>query len=172
METDTWIERLIIQQLSFRDERYRYNYGETEASTESLIADCAHLNDVGSEGPLKMFESLPQQYAEVEDDVIAAIDRLHDQGLIKNVGERPTQDAMTGEQFGTTTVWEPTTEGLAEAQRLNEAYSAALTELLNEHDNPSEISVDDVRPILREYGVVLDRLPEEFLEVSEADDQQ
>lgn len=167
METDSWIERTIIQELSFHDERYKHDYGGREGSTETLIADCAHLKDLTSDGPMLMFENLAQQHAEIEDDVEEAAQRLHRKGLLSKVREEPVQDQLSGDVIGQTTVWEPTEEGLAEAKRLNEAYSEAVADLLEEHDDPETISVDDVRPILREYGVILEQFSKEFFEMEE-----
>jgi hypothetical protein len=167
METDTWIDRTIIQVLSHHDKRYKHNYGGKKASTEELIADCAHQADVTSEGPLLMFDNLPEQHAAVEEDVKEAAERLHEQGLLTKVGERPIRNESGGEEIGTTSVWEPTEEGLAEVKRLNEAYAEAVDDLVEAHDDPENISVDDVRPILREFGVILDRLPQEFFERGE-----
>jgi hypothetical protein len=162
MKTDSWIERAIIQQLSHPDKRYKYNYEGREASTEELIADCAHLKDITSEGSTSPLLQMQQVHQEVEDDVEGAAHRLQEQGLLTKVGERPIRNELGGEQIGTTTVWEPTEEGLAEAQRLNDAYSEAITELLEEYNDPEDVSIDEVRPILKEYGTIPDMLPQEF----------
>jgi len=116
-----------------------------------------------------MFENLPQQHAAVEEDVKEAAAQLHQQGLLPKVGERPIREERTGEVIGQTAVWEPTEKGLAEAKRLNDAYSKAVADLIEEYDDPEQISVDDVRPILREYGMILDRLPQEFFEIGEGE---
>jgi len=164
MKTDSWIERTIIQQLSHPDKRYRYNYEPKEGSTEQLIADCAHLKDITSEGPTTPMLEMHQLHEEVEEDVEEAAQRLHEQGLLTKVRARPIRKELFGEQIGTTSVWEPTEEGLVEAQRLNEAYSDAVAELLEEYNDPDELSVDEASPILKKYGVVPDKLPREFFE--------
>jgi hypothetical protein len=162
MKTDSWIERAIIQQLSHPDKRYKYNYEGKEASTEELIADCAHLKDITSDGPTTPLIEMHHVHEEVEDDVEEVAHRLEEQGLLTEVGERPIREELFGEAIGTTSVWEPTEEGLAEAQRLNDAYSEAITELLEDYDDPEELSVDEASHILRRYGVVPDMLPREF----------
>lgn len=162
MKTDSWIERAIIQQLSHPDKRYKYNYEGREASTEELIADCAHLKEITSESPASPFLQMQQVHQEIEDEVEEAAQRLQERGLLTKVGERPIRNELGGEQIGTTAVWEPTERGLAEAQRLNDAYSKAITELLEGYDDPEDVSVDEVRPILKEYGTIPDMLPQEF----------
>lgn len=164
METDSWIERTIIQQLSNPDKRYKYDYEPKEGSTEQLVAECAHLKDITSEGPTTPLLQMHQLHEEIEENVEEAAKQLHEQELLTKVGERPVRNELGGEQIGTTSVWEPTEEGLAEVQRLNEAYTEALAELLEEYDDPEELSVDEASHILRKYGVVPDMLPREFFE--------
>jgi hypothetical protein len=164
METDSWIERRIIQQLSYPNKRYKYNYEPKEGSTEQLIAECAHLKDITSEGQTTPLLQMHQLHEEIEEDVEETAKQLHEQGLLTKVGERPIRNELGGEQIGTTSVWEPTQKGLAEAQRLNEAYSEAIAELLEEYTDPEDLSVEEAKPILKRYGVVPDMLPREFFE--------
>ena len=167
METDTWIERTIIQQLSHYDERYKHDYGGKEGSTEALIADCAHLKDITSDGSLSMLEQLSERHAEIEEDVEQAANRLHEQGLLSELRKEPVRAQRSGDVIGETTVWEPTEEGLAEAKRLNEAYSEAVTELTEGEDDAANVSLEEAQSILREYGVILQQLPKEFLELED-----
>lgn len=171
METDTWIERAIIQQLSYYDERYKHDYGGKEESTEALIADCAHLKDVTSDGSVSMLENLLGQHADIEDDVEQAAERLHDQGLLSEIRKEPVRAQRSGDVIGETTIWEPTEEGLAEAKQLNVAYSEAVTELTEESDEAANISLEEAKSVLREYGVILQHLPKEFLEMGEDESQ-
>ena len=46
METETWIERVIVQELSYPDKRYKHDYKSKEASTVELVVDCAYLKHV------------------------------------------------------------------------------------------------------------------------------
>jgi len=170
MKTDTWIERVIIQQLSYPDERYKHDYRGKEASTVELVVECAHLKDVTeSEGTAQTWEEINELEEQIEGDVEQAVEGLHDHGLLKKVGEQPIREKslltklMEGvgpetEPADTSPIWTLTDEGLAEATRINEAYAEDLARLTAQYEEPEDAPRSELLPLLKTYGVIPDTL--------------
>lgn len=95
METETWIERLLIDQLTRHDRRYKHDYAGVEQTTDDLATAC-----------------------------------------------------------GTTTLWEPTVEGRAEARAIREAYSAEVEALAESFSPDSDEFRRKIGPIARTYGIL------------------
>lgn len=124
METKTWIERVIINQLITHDRRYKHDYGGVEKTTDELVADCTKLDAITAEsGPEPpSIEQLLTADADLEPEVETALQTLQERGLIERVGERDRLGPpLELGDYGTTTVWKPTVEGRAEARAIREA---------------------------------------------------
>ena len=71
METDTWIERTIIQRLSTHDRRYKHDYGGLEADTDELVMACGYLKSLDEDDARPgMMETL-QHEREIEETLIS-----------------------------------------------------------------------------------------------------
>jgi hypothetical protein len=170
MKTDTWIERVIIQQLSYPDKRYKHDYKGKEASTVELVVQCAHLKDVTEgESTAQTWKEINELEEQIEGDVEQAVERLQDQGLLTKVGEQPLREKslltklMEGvgpetEPADTSPIWTLTDEGLAEAARLNEAYADDLARLAAQYEDPEDAPHSELLPLLKTYGVIPDAL--------------
>jgi len=170
METETWIERLIIDQLTTHDRRYKHDYGGVEKTTDDLVAACSQLDAIttegGSEWPsieqlLSMDAELEPaveaalQTLELEPEVEAALQTLQDRGLIECVGERDRLGPpFEPGDYGTTVIWEPTVEGRAEARAIRVAYSDEVEALASSHGEDSEEFREEIVSVARTYGIL------------------
>jgi len=157
METETWIERAIIDQLTTHDRRYKHDYGGVERTTDDLVAACAKLDLItsGDGSELPSIEQLFTAEAEREPEVETALESLEERGLIERVGERerlgpPLQPG----DYGTTALWEPTVEGRAEARAIREAYSTEVEALAESHGEQSDEFSEEIVSIARTYGIL------------------
>ena len=50
METETWIERLVIDQLTTHDRRYKHDYAGVEKTTDDLVAAYTQFDIITTEG--------------------------------------------------------------------------------------------------------------------------
>ncbi|AUX07815.1 hypothetical protein AArcSl_0160 [Halalkaliarchaeum desulfuricum] len=157
METETWIERLLIVQLTTHDRRYKHDYGGIEKTTDDLVAACTQLDAIMTEGGSEWpsLEQLLSMDAELEPEVEAALQTLQDRGLIERVGERerPGPPFEPGD-YGTTAVWKPTVEGRAEARAIREAYSDDVEALADSHGEDSEEFREEIVSVARTYGII------------------
>jgi len=157
MQTETWIERTIIDQLTTHDRRYKHDYGGVEQTTDDLVAACAKLDLItsGDELELPSLDQLFATDANLEPEVEATLQTLEERGLIERVGERerPGPPLEPGD-YGTTALWEPTVEGRAEASAIREAYSSEVDELTESHDTESDEFREEIVSIARTYGIL------------------
>jgi hypothetical protein len=157
METETWIERLIIDQLTTHDRRYTHDYGGVEQTTDDLVAACTQLDAITTEGgsDWPSLEQLLSMDAEFESEVEAALQTLQERGLVERIGERerPGPPFESGD-FGTTAVWKPTVEGRAEARSIREGYSDEVETLADAHGEDSEEFREEIVLVARTYGIL------------------
>lgn len=169
MKTDTWIERTIIQQLSYPDKRYKYDYRGKEASTVELVVDCAYLKQVTEDIEVQTWEDVNKIEEKIEGRVEEMVERLREQGLLTKVGEQPLhkKSLLTrlaegakpeGEPPDTSPIWTLTDAGLAEAARVNVAYEDELVKLTGQYQDPEDTPRDELFPVLKTYGVIPDAL--------------
>ena len=164
METDTWIERLIVQELSYPDKRYKHNYKPKEASTMELVVTAASLkNDV--EDITQTWEGFDELEKEIEDEVEQAVNRLRERGFITKEGEQPLQLKSSSllnifeepndeqESVDMSPIWTLTDDGLAEAARINDAYTEDLAEIAAQYDDPEDAPRSELLPLLKQYGI-------------------
>lgn len=157
METETWFERLILDQLTTHDGRYKYDYAGVERTTDDLVAACTKLDAITRDGgtELPSLEQLFTMDEAFEPEVEAALQTLHETGLIERVGE---QDRLGPPfepgDYGTTTVWEPTVEGRAEARAIREAYSTAVDALVESYGADSEEFREEIVSVARTHGIL------------------
>lgn len=155
METETWIERLLIDQLTTHDERYKHDYGDVERTTDELVGACMRLDSVlttaeSEPSSIEEFLSAEEKYDSWVND---ALQSLQNRELVERVGERERLGIpFEPGDYGTTAVWEPTVEGRAEARALDEAYAAEGDALLDPHDEESEEFRQEQVSIARRYG--------------------
>lgn len=157
METETWIERLIIDQLTTHDRRYKHDYGGVEKTTDDLVAACSQLDAITTEGGSEWpsLEQLLSMDAELEPAVEAALQTLQDRGLIECVGERDRLGPpFEPGDYGTTVIWEPTVEGRAEARAIRVAYSDEVEALASSHGEDSEEFREEIVSVARTYGIL------------------
>jgi hypothetical protein len=166
METDTWIERTIIQRLSTHDRRYKHDYGGLEADTDELVMACGYLKSLDEDDARPgMMETL-QHEEEIEEDVEDAIETLRDMGLLTKAGKNPVyqesfferlehpKEAVQSGPDDTVPVWTLTDDGLAEAARINEEYEADLAWLRDEYEDDLEDAPrDELTHLIKTYGV-------------------
>ena len=159
METETWIERTIIDQLTTHDRRYKHDYGGVEQTTDDLVAACTKLDLImsGDGSELPSIEQGLTAEEEREPEVEAALESLEERGLIERVGERerPGPPLEPGD-YGTTALWEPTVEGRAEARAIREAYSTEVESLAESHGEQSDEFSEEIVSIARTYGILPD----------------
>jgi hypothetical protein len=169
METETWIERMIVQELSHPDERYKHDYKSKEASTVELVIDCAYLKQITEDRDVQTWEDINELEEEIEGRVEERVERLREQELLTKVGEQPLYETSLltrlaegakpeAEPPGTSPVWTLTDEGLAEAARINAAYEEELAELTGKYEHPEDAPRDELFPLLKKYGVKPDAL--------------
>jgi hypothetical protein len=157
METETWIERLLIDQLTTHDRRYKHDYAGVEQTTDDLVAACTQLDAITTEGgsdwpPLEQLLSMDTEF---EPEVKAALQTLQELGLVERVGERERSGPpFESGDFGTTAVWNPTVEGRAEARAIRQAYLDEVETLADSHDEDSEEFREEIVSVARTYGIL------------------
>lgn len=157
METETWIERLLIDQLTTHDRRYKHDYAGIEQTTDDLVAACTQLNAIMTEGgsDWPLLEQLLSKDTEFEPEVEAALQTLQDRGLIERIGERERSGSpFESGDFGTTAVWKPTVEERAEASAIRETYSDEVEALADSHGEDSEEFREEIVSVARTYGIL------------------
>ena len=160
METKTWIERVIINQLTTHDRRYKHDYGGVEETTDELLADCTELDAITAEseenGPeLPSIEQMLTAEADLVPEVENTLKTLQERGLIERVRERKRLGPpLEMGDYGTTTVWKPTVEGRAEARAIREAYSAEIEALVESYDEKSDEFRQKIISVAKTYGIL------------------
>ena len=168
MESETWIERVIIQELAYPDKRYKHDYKGKEASTVELVVICAHMKQITEDRDVQTWEEINALEEQIEGRVEEKVERLREQGLLTKVGEQPLHEKslftriaegeLEAEPPDTSPVWTLTDEGLAEAARINAAYEEELAELTGKYEHPEDAPRDELFPLLKKYGVKPDAL--------------
>ena len=156
MQTETWIERTIIDQLTTHDRRYKHDYGGVEQTTGDLVAACTELDLItsGDEPELPSIEQFFAADADLEPEVETTLESLEELGLIERVGERERLGPpLEPGDYGTTALWEPTVEGRAEASAIREAYSTEVEALTESHGTESEEFKKQLVTLARAYGI-------------------
>lgn len=157
METEIWIERAIVNQLTSHDRRYKHDYGDIEKTTDELVADCTELDTITaeSEPELPSIEQLLTAEADLEPEVESVLETLQERGLIECVGERGRLGPpLEMGDYGTTIVWKPTVEGRAEARAIHEAYSAKVEALVESHGEESDEFREEIVSVAKTYGIL------------------
>ena len=166
METDSWIERTIIQRLSTHDRRYKHDYGGLEADTGELVMECAYLKSLDEDGTRPgMMENILDE-KEIRENVEDAIETLRDKGFLTKAGENPVyeesfferlehpKEAVQSGPDDTVPVWTLTNDGLAEAARINEEYQADLAWLMDEYnDDLEDAPRGELTHLVKTYGM-------------------
>ena len=168
MESETWIERIIIQELAYPDKRYEHDYKGKEASTVELVVICAHMKQITEDRDVQTWEEINALEEQIEGRVEERVERLREQGLLTKVGEQPLHEKspftrmaegeVEREPPDTSPVWTLTDEGLAEAARINAAYEEELAELTGKYEHLEDAPRDELFPLLKKYGVKPDAL--------------
>lgn len=168
METETWIERAIVQELSYPDKRYKHGYKAKEASTVELIVVCASMKEVTEELDFETWEQVNRLEEQMEGPVEDTVKRMQEQELLTEVGKQPlyqddlftrlAEGTLEEEPPDTSPIWTLTDEGLAEAARVNDAYEKELMELVGKYEDLEDAPRDELFPLLKKYGVKPDRL--------------
>jgi len=168
METETWIERVIVQELSHPDKRYKHDYKGKEASTVELVVICAHMKQITENRDVQTWEDINELEEQIEGRVEETVERLREQEFLTKVGEQPlhqksvftrlAEGKLEEEPPDTSPIWTLTDEGLAEAARINAAYEEELVELTGQYKNPEDAPHDELFPVLKTYGVIPDAL--------------
>lgn len=157
MITEFWIERVIIQQLAYRDRRYKHNYRSLQESTAGLVIDCGYLENMASGEDITVSVGESAGIEErLEPDVRDALGTLREQNLITKVGEQPKGGPFSEEDLGSTALWELTDESLKEANELNEAYSREMDDFEKQYSDLDPESANELVSLSKEYGVVPD----------------
>lgn len=157
MQTETWIERTIIDQLTTYDRRYKHDYGGVEKTTDDLVAACVKLDLItsGDEPGLPSIEQFFAADADLEPEVETTLESLEARGLIERVGERERLGPpLEPGDYGTTVLWEPTVEGRAEASAIREAYSTEVEALAESHGTESDEFKEQIVTLARTYGIL------------------
>jgi hypothetical protein len=113
MHTDSWIERVIIQDLSVHDRRYKHNYRSRQESTPGFVVGCGYIETMDRGADIR--PSFGQSFdveQQLEPDVKDALRTLHRQDLITKVRELPGGGLFTEDDLGATEQWELTEKGL------------------------------------------------------------
>ena len=169
METETWIERMIVQELSHPDKRYKHDYKCKEASTVELVVICAHMKQITEDRDVQTWEDINELEKEIEGRVEETVERLREKGFLTKAGEQPLHEKSLltrlaegakpeGEPPDTSPIWTVTDEGLAEAARINAAYEDELVELTGQYEDPEDTPRDELFSVLKRYGVLPDAL--------------
>ena len=157
MQTETWIERTIIDQLTTHDRRYKHEYGGVEKTTDDLVAACTELDLITSrDGPgLPSIEQFDAADADLEPEVETTLESLEERGLIERVGERERlSPPLEPGDYGTTALWEPKVEGRAEVRAIREAYSREVGALTESHGTESDEFEEQIVTLARTYGIL------------------
>ena len=157
MQTETWIERTIIDQLTTHDRRYKHDYGGVEQTTDDLVAACTELDLItsGDEPEFPSIEQFVAADADLEPEVETTLESLQERGLIERVGERERLGPpLEPDDYGTIVLWEPTVEGRAEASAIREAYSTEVEALAESHGTESEEFKKQIVTLARTYGIL------------------
>lgn len=154
MQTEMWIERVIIHQLASEDGRYKHGYRSRQQTTDEFVVDCAYLADMTETEGLPTFQRTMELEAAVEPDVEEALQSLQEQNLITKIGNQFTGPLFTEGDHGSTTVRELTDAGLQEAQTLNECYTEELDSLKRQYGDLDDIPPDELATLLHHYGVI------------------
>jgi len=108
MQTETWIERLLIDQLTTHDRRYKHDYAGVEKTTDDFVVACTQLDAITTEGgseepPLEELLSMDSEFGP---EVETALQTLQERGLVECVGERERSGpSFESGDYGTTTLW-------------------------------------------------------------------
>lgn len=157
MQTETCIERLLIDQLTTHDRRYKHDYAGVEQTTDDLVAACTEFDIITTEGgpELPSLEQLLLRDADFDSEVEAALQTLQEWGLIERVGERERLGPpFERGDYGTTALWKPTVEGRAEARAIHGAYSDKVEALVESHDEESDEFQEEIVSLARAYGIL------------------
>jgi hypothetical protein len=157
MQTETWIERTIIDQLTTHDRRYKHDYGGVEKTTDDLVSACVKLDLITSrdEPGLPSIEQFFPADADLEPEVETALESLEERGLIERVGERERLGPpLEPGDYGTTVLWGPTVDGRAEANAIREAYSSEVEALAESHSTESDEFKKQIVTLARTYGIL------------------
>lgn len=157
MKTESWIERVIIQQIASRDRRFKHNYRSRKESTVGFVVDCGYLENMATgednTAPLEESDEIEER---LEPEVKDALRTLQQQNLITKVGEQPRGGLFSEEDLGSTDLWGLTEQGLKEANELNEAYSKELDAFNEQYGDIDPQSANELINLSKEYGVVPD----------------
>ena len=148
---------VLIDQLTRHDRRYKHDYAGVEQTTDDLTTACMTLDLVttGDELEWPSFEQVLVGDAELESEVEDTLQTLRERGLIERVGEQERLGPpFEPGDYGTTTLWEPTVEGRAEARAIREAYSAEVEALAKSYSPDSDEFRRKIGPIARTYGIL------------------
>jgi hypothetical protein len=130
MKTDSWVERVIIQELARSNDREQHGYKTRSKRTGEFEWGCAKIERevATAEGrkPPDLFDAIESTY---QDEVADALDKMKQAELITEVRQIPS-DRMNHDQES---VWELTEEGLREAQLLNDAWLRETVELAQKY---------------------------------------
>lgn len=157
METETWIERVLIDQLTTHDKRYKHDYAGVKQTTDELVAACTQLDALTAAGG---FEDLPleqllSQDTAFEAEVETALQALDDQDLVECVGEQQRRGPpLESGEYGTTAVWEPTESGRAEARAIRESYAAEVETLVETHGRESDEFKEEILTLAKTHGIL------------------
>lgn len=79
MQTENWIERLLIDQLTTHDRQYKHDYAGVEQTSDDLVAACTELDVITTEGGSgwPSFEQLLSTDVDFEPEVEALVE-THD----------------------------------------------------------------------------------------------
>ena len=124
METDSWVERLLINELTTVDRRYKYDRSGVEKTTDELIGATEGLDAMMTEdGPAwpslddLLLEGLDEEF---ERKVERRLQALEDRGLVEFVEERERLGPpLEPGDYGTTAVWTATLAGRDEARKID-----------------------------------------------------
>lgn len=157
METEMWIERVLIDQLTTHDKRYKHDYAAVEKTTDELVAACTQLDALTAAGGFEdiSFEQLLSQDVAFEAEVETALQALEQRDLIECVGEqRRRGPPLESGDYGTTAVWEPTESGRVEARAIREAYAAEVETLVETHGRESDEFKEELLTLAKTYGIL------------------
>lgn len=157
METDSWIERLLVNQLTTYDRRYKHDFAGVEKTSDDLIVASTQLDAITTEDGAAWppLEDLLTLDSDLECEVEASLQTLEDRGLLERVGERERKGPpLEPGDYGTTTVWTPTLDGRAEASAIHVAYSDEVEALEEEHNAGSDEFRAKLSAIARDHGIL------------------
>lgn len=157
MKTESWIERLIIQQLSHHDRRYKHDYRSKEEPTSEFVVGCGYLETMVSGKDIQpSFGESMKVEKQLEPEVENALRTLQQQDLITKTREQTLGGLFGQEDVDPTEFWKLTEAGLKEANELNEAYSKELDVFEKRHRELDIVAANELINLSQEYGVVPD----------------